>query len=213
MGFTNDDIYFVFKMYSDCLLVNCSLLNRLDENLSDRNHGTNLSNGFNELFNLFPNFRNSTLQEQFQNLSLLFANNVNGETSPIYCYVFQKISERLQDVDIIDREIFYDLLKITNDSVKLVGNCKLNDKTILDCINPCYESFDEHKTDNTIKLLKNISVTSKIACESTADMVSKKGKARHNAVFSVGVIDPGCYSMFLFFDTLYKYALKKRRTR
>ena len=50
MGFTNDDIYRVFTMYQECLMVNCSLLNKLDENLSNRDHGSNLNNGFRELF-------------------------------------------------------------------------------------------------------------------------------------------------------------------
>lgn len=61
--------------------------------------------------------------------------------------------------------------------------------------------------------MKKISVDCKMACEQTSEMTAKKGKARHNAIFSVGVIDPGAYSLFLFFDTLYKYVLKKRRTK
>ena len=109
--------------------------------------------------------------------------------------------------------MFGQILKITTESVKLVGNCKLNDKTILDCIHAATESFEENKNENTIRLMKKISVDCKIACDKTSDMAANKGKARHNAIYSVGVIDPGAYSLFLFFDTLYKYVLKKRRTK
>lgn len=213
MGFTNDDIYRVFTMYQECLMVNCSLLNKLDENLSNRDHGSNLNNGFRELFTTFPDFKSENLSTQFINLSFLFTYKVKGATSPIYSYVFNKVSAYLTDVDVIDREMFGEILKITTESVKLVGNCKLNDKTILDCIHAATESFEKNKNENTIKLMKKISVDCKIACEQTSEMTANKGKARHNAIFSVGVIDPGAYSLFLFFDTLYKYVLKKRRTK
>lgn len=213
MGFTNHDIYRVFTMYQECLMVNCSLLNKLDENLSNRDHGSNLNNGFRELFTTFPDFKSENLSTQFSNLSLLFTYKVKGATSPIYSYVCDKISAYLTDVDVIDREMFGEILKITTESVKLVGNCKLNDKTILDCIHAAKESFEKNKNENTIKLMKKISVDCKMACEQTSEMTAKKGKARHNAIFSVGIIDPGAYSLFLFFDTLYKYVLKKRRTK
>lgn len=213
MGFINDDIYRVFTMYQECLMVNCSLLNKLDENLSNRDHGSNLNNGFRELFTTFPDFKSENLSTQFKDLSFLFKYNVKGATAPIYSYVCDKISDYLTDVDVINRDMFGEILQIMSDSVKLVGNCKLNDKTILDCIDAAATSFDKYKNDNTIKLMKKISVDCKIACEKTSDMTAKKGKARHNAIFSVGVIDPGAYSLFLFFDTLYKYVLKKRRTK
>lgn len=213
MGFTNHDIYRVFTMHQECLMVNCSLLNKLDENLSNRDHGSNLNNGFRELFTTFPDFKSENLSTQFSNLSLLFTYKVKGATSPIYSYVCDKISAYLTDVDVIDREMFGEILKITTESVKLVGNCKLNDKTILDCIHAAKESFEKNKNENTIKLMKKISVDCKMACEQTSEMTAKKGKARHNAIFSVGIIDPGAYSLFLFFDTLYKYVLKKRRTK
>lgn len=213
MGFINDDIYRVFTMYQECLMVNCSLLNKLDENLSNRDHGSNLNNGFRELFTTFPDFKSENLSTQFKDLSFLFTYKVKGATSPIYSYVFDKISAYLTDVDVIDREMFGEILKIMTESVKLVGNCKLNDKTILDCIHAATESFEKNKNENTIKLMKKISVDCKMACEQTSEMTAKKGKARHNAIFSVGVIDPGAYSLFLFFDTLYKYVLKKRRTK
>ncbi len=213
MGFTNDDIYRVFTMYQECLMVNCSLLNKLDENLSNRDHGSNLNNGFRELFTTFPDFKSENLSTQFKDLSFLFKYNVKGATAPIYSYVCDKVSAYLTDVDVIDREMFGEILKITTESVKLVGNCKLNDKTILDCIHAATESFEKNKNENTIKLMKKISVDCKMACEQTSEMTAKKGKARHNAIFSVGVIDPGAYSLFLFFDTLYKYVLKKRRTK
>lgn len=213
MGFTNHDIYRVFTMYQECLMVNCSLLNKLDENLSNRDHGSNLNNGFRELFTTFPDFKSENLSTQFSNLSFLFTYKVKGATSPIYSYVCDKVSAYLTDVDVIDREMFGEILKITTESVKLVGNCKLNDKTILDCIHAATESFEKNKNENTIKLMKKISVDCKMACEQTSEMTANKGKARHNAIFSVGVIDPGAYSLFLFFDTLYKYVLKKRRTK
>lgn len=213
MGFTNDDIFRVFSMYQECLVINCSLLNKLDENLSNRDHGSNLNNGFSELFTVFPDFKSENLSTQFKDLSFLFTYKVKGATSTIYSYVCDKVSEYLTDVDIIDREMFGEILKITTESVKLVGNCKLNDKTILDCIHAASESFEKNKNENTIRLMKKISVDCKIACEQTSEMSAKKGKARHNAIYSVGVIDPGAYSLFLFFDTLYKYVLKKRRTK
>lgn len=213
MGFTNDDIFRVFSMYQECLMINCSLLNKLDENLSNRDHGSNLNNGFSELFTVFPDFKSKNLSTQFKDLSFLFTYKVKGATSTIYSYVCDKVSEYLTDVDIIDREMFGEILKITTESVKLVGNCKLNDKTILDCIHAASESFEKNKNENTIRLMKKISVDCKIACEQTSEMSAKKGKARHNAIYSVGVIDPGAYSLFLFFDTLYKYVLKKRRTK
>ena len=213
MGFINDDIYRVFSMYQECLMVNCSLLNKLDENLSNRDHGSNLNNGFRELFTTFPDFKSENLSTQFKDLSFLFTYKVKGATSPIYSYVCDKVSAYLTDVDVIDRDMFGEILKITTESVKLVGNCKLNDKTILDCIHAATESFEKNKNENTIKLMKKISVDCKMACEQTSEMTAKKGKARHNAIFSVGVIDPGAYSLFLFFDTLYKYVLKKRRTK
>lgn len=213
MGFTNHDIYRVFTMYQECLMVNCSLLNKLDENLSNRDHGSNLNNGFRELFTTFPDFKDDDISTQFKNLSFLFTYKVKGATAPIYSYVFDKISEYTKDTDILNREMFGEILKITAESVKLVGNCKLNDKTILDCIHAAEKSFEENKNENTIRLMKKISVDCKIACDKTADMAANKGKARHNAIYSVGVIDPGAYSLFLFFDTLYKYVLKKRRTK
>ena len=194
-------------------MVNCSLLNKLDENLSNRDHGSNLNNGFRELFTTFPDFKSENLSTQFKDLSFLFKYNVKGATAPIYSYVCDKVSAYLTDVDVIDREMFGEILKITTESVKLVGNCKLNDKTILDCIHAATESFEKNKNENTIKLMKKISVDCKMACEQTSEMTANKGKARHNAIFSVGVIDPGAYSLFLFFDTLYKYVLKKRRTK
>ena len=200
-------------MYQECLMVNCSLLNKLDENLSNRDHGSNLNNGFRELFTTFPDFKSENLSTQFINLSFLFTYKVKGATSPIYSYVCDKVSAYLTDVDVIDREMCGEILKITTESVKLVGNCKLNDKTMLDCIHAASESFEKNKNENTIRLMKKISVDCKMACEQTSEMTAKKGKARHNAIFSVGVIDPGAYSLFLFFDTLYKYVLKKRRTK
>ncbi len=213
MGFDNTDMYRFMNMYIDCLMINCELLNRLDSNLSNRNHGSNLLNGVKCLSTLFPNFKSEDLSTQFSDLSFLYSYKVKGATAPIYSYAFKKISEYVNDRDCIDVDMFYDILVIFENAVRNVGNCKLNDKTMLDCIVPVVMCCERYKDFPTIKLLKNLSIECKLACENTANMSSKKGKARHNASYSMGVIDPGAYSLFLFFDTLFKYFLKRKRCK
>ena len=45
---------------------------------------------------------------------------VKGATAPIYSICFDKISDYTNGKDELDREMFGEILKITNESVKLV---------------------------------------------------------------------------------------------
>lgn len=101
--------------------------------------------------------------------------------------------------DIIDIDVFDDMLTNALNSIKDIGNAKVGDKTLLDTLEPAVVAFTDAK--NSGKSLSEALEAMKAAAEkgkdSTIDLVAKVGRASRLGERSRGVLDAGATSCYL----------------
>lgn len=207
MPIDKTDFSMIIKIYIDALNFDRQLLNRLDKNLSGGDHGDKICKGFSNLFKIYPSFDCNSLSEQFYILSRVCTDELEGSIGKIYSYTFYNLSNDLREVDQIDREFFSLILDRACSYIEKIGDCKVRDKTVLDAVDGARMSLKKNKNLPVIRLLNRLVTDTKTACDNTASMNPKKYKA----AFSVGTVDPGAYSFYLFMESIYKYYVKSFR--
>ncbi|MDY6064862.1 MAG: dihydroxyacetone kinase subunit L [Finegoldia sp.] len=209
MPINSSDFSIIIKIYIGALNLDRQLLNRLDKNLSNGDHGDKICKGLANLFEIYPNFASVSLSEQFYMLSRIFNDEMEGSMGKIYGYTFYRLSEDLVDVDDINRQRFAKLLDKACAYIKRIGDCELGDKTVLDAVEVAGISLRENIGLPITRLLNRLVADTKVACDRTALMSPKK----YRSTFSAGTVDPGAYSFYLFMDSIYKFYIKSFRRR
>jgi dihydroxyacetone kinase-like protein len=84
------------------------------------------------------------------------------------------------------------------------GGANIGDKTLVDALEPAVNSLKESVIANAPLLLalRKAAEAAKAGCESTKHMTAKHGKAKYLGDQTLGYVDPGAYTITLFFDSL-----------
>lgn len=179
---------------ADVIKDNKALLQDLDRAIGDGDHGFNMDKGF--------SFVKEDMKAEYKDFKSLFMkvsmdliSKVGGASGPLYGTFFMKFAQGLAGKDEISREDFTKSFKDGLDGVKQRGKAELDDKTMVDVLEPIAKALEEGKSfEDIVKLAEERK-------DYTKDLLAKKGRASYLGERSVGHIDPGSMSSYLIIKT------------
>lgn len=180
---------------SDTIVENKEYLTELDREIGDADHGYNMAKGFTSVKNILEDDYNS-IKELINKIAMTLISNVGGASGPLYGSFFMKFAQALDDSETISREQFNEAFSKGLDGVIMRGKAQINDKTMVDVIDPVSKALNENKPYSEIVELAEKKM------EETKDMKARKGRASYLGDRSIGHIDPGACSSYLIIKTL-----------
>ena len=175
---------------SDEIIANKDYLTDLDRSIGDADHGVNMAKGF--------TFTKEALADDFDDYKNLFnkvattlLSKVGGASGPLYGSFFMKFAASLKDVSDLNRDALNKAFEAGVEGVKQRGKAEVNDKTMVDVLEPVSDALNEGKSfDEVIKVAEG-------AMNNTKDIKAKKGRASYVGERSIGHIDPGAASSYI----------------
>lgn len=179
---------------------NRNYLDDLDEPIGDSDHGEGVSNSFRRAFGEIESMEARDIGALFQTFGrgLIFFG--GGAAGPLYGTAFLEGGKAVsgkEDLSLKDLEAFFSAFE---EGIARIGGAKLGEKTMLDTVHPAVHAFRSVFSEGA-DLKSAVLVTVEAAhagMESTKDMISTRGRSSRLGERSIGHIDPGAASCYLF---------------
>lgn len=185
----------VIKVIQD----NTAYLSEIDGAIGDGDHGVNMNKGATQARAQLDEKESYNISTGFKVVCDVMLDDIGGSMGPLYGSFFRQMFRGAKGKDIIDIDVFDDMLTNALNSIKDIGNANVGDKTLLDTLEPAVVAFTDAK--NSGKSLSEALEAMKAAAEkgkdSTIDLVAKVGRASRLGERSRGVLDAGATSCYL----------------
>lgn len=180
----------LFKEIADEIIANEEYLTDLDRSIGDADHGYNMAKGF-KAIKEDMDIDYKDLKELFNKIAMDLLSKVGGASGPLYGSFFMSFAMSLAGKVDLDRESLNVAFEKGLESVKKRGKAEVNDKTMVDVLEPVSASLnDGAKLEDVIKLAEEKMLYTK-------EIKALKGRASYVGERSIGHIDPGSCSSYL----------------
>ena len=202
-GFLNKDGKVVVENLILVIQENKAHLSDIDGLIGDGDHGINMNKGFTMCEEQLKDV-DASLSEALKALGRVLLMEIGGSMGPLYGSFFNIMARRSKSEEIIDKNVFGEMLKDAVEGVSELGGAKVGDKTLMDVLIPASEAYDRAVQDD--KDFRNCLADMKAASEtgwlSTKDLVAKIGRASRLGERSKGVLDAGATSCNLMLQSM-----------
>lgn len=187
----------------DIIQENKQYLSDIDGLIGDGDHGVNMNKGFTlcrEQLGAGP----CDLSQGLKTLYLVLMNEIGGSMGPLYGMFFRAMSRVCKGKENVDAAVFGEMLTLARDKVLDISGAKPGDKTLLDCLVPAQQAYQEALDGNEpfATCLAKMSEAAEVGRDTTKDMVAKVGRSSRLGERSRGVLDAGATSCCLILQTL-----------
>lgn len=177
---------------------NTAFLSEIDGAIGDGDHGVNMNKGVSMAQKRLAD-QPGDLTRGLKVVSDVMMNEIGGSMGPLYGMFFRQMFRASKNQEMIDGEIFKDMLTRALSSIKDLGGAKVGDKTLLDTLEPAVATFSEQfeKEQNFFSALEAMKAAAEKGKDSTVDLVAKIGRSSRLGERSRGVLDAGATSCWL----------------
>ena len=171
------------------------LLDKLDQELGDGDHGTTIFRGLEYAVNSFTTIDQNEPIFFMKEISKTMRIAMGGASGILMSIFFAEIGN-LQKLN----SSILDILNNTIIKIKKRGNVEVGDKSILDVYVPIFnylEKNNQYQIDNLMKLIDD-------SVNKTKLMKANVGRAKFLETKGVGVIDPGALSTSMILKEFFK---------
>lgn len=183
---------------------NTAYLSEIDGAIGDGDHGINMNKGATQARAQLDERQDYNISTGFKVVSDVMLDDIGGSMGPLYGSFFRQMFRGSKGKDVIDIEVFGDMLTKALNSIKDIGNAQVGDKTLLDTLEPAVLAFTEAKNSGKdfTCALERMKAAAEKGKESTVDLVAKVGRASRLGERSCGVLDAGATSCCLILTTM-----------
>ena len=198
----NNEVIEIFKEISKTIANHKDELTKLDQEIGDSDHGTNLARGFQVVNEKLVDLEGEAIDIIIKGVSRALISNVGGASGILYGSFFQKMSPVTQDKDKINLSLYIEMLEAGILAIKQRGRSEFGEKTMLDVLIPYMNYLKENDQQQVKQLLSEATKEARKHLEETKDRPATKGRAAYLGERSIGHIDPGAMSAFLMIETV-----------
>ena len=187
----------VFERQEDALC-------RLDGAIGDGDHGTAMALGFNVAAKRLAAEPPSDVGALARMMGNVFVSMVGGVTGIIFGTMFIDAAKAAAGKEKIDTSELAAMFDSALAGVKLRGEVKEGDKSMVDALSPVVKAFKEAAAKGlTVKeALNRAAKAADRGAEATREMAARVGRARYQKDKGIGHADAGATSVALVFRTL-----------
>jgi len=196
----------IINKIADRIEENKLFLTELDAAIGDGDHGLNMSKGFHAVREKLKEDAGTNIGDILKKTGMALVSNVGGASGPLYGTAFMKAGMEIggkEEIDIVD---FEKLLTAALDGIKMRGKAILEDKTMVDAIEPALFALSKgiQLGLSPKETLKEAVDAAYKGVEHTKDIIARKGRASYLAERSIGHQDAGATSSALILKTIYE---------
>lgn len=200
--FSNQDGIVIVKNMITAIQANKQYLSDIDGAIGDGDHGINMNKGFTqcaEKLEATPGDLSHGLKTLSMSLMI-----IGGSMGPLYGMIFQSMGKAVKDVEAINAEIVQKMLEAAVKGISTISDAKPGDKTLMDALVPAVEKYKTSLAnggsfEESLIIMKQ---AAQEGCDSTKDMIAKKGRSSRLGERSRGVVDAGSASCALLLGVI-----------
>jgi phosphoenolpyruvate---glycerone phosphotransferase subunit DhaL len=202
LGSTQDTVKVVKEMAA-AMEENRRLLTKLDSEIGDGDHGTNMHRGFQAALERLDGADSASPADALKAVSMALISKVGGAAGPLYGTAFLRASTALQNKDEVSAGDAADALEAALGGVRQRGKAEVGDKTIVDALEPAAEAAKEaaSSVDSSVaEVFRAAAQAAEEGSESTIPLTARRGRASYLGPRAAGHEDPGARSTYLLLD-------------
>ena len=177
-------------------------LTRLDSEIGDGDHGTNMRRGFQAALERLENTDPASPADALKAVSMALIGKVGGAAGPLYGTAFLRASTVLAGKQEISAKDAADALNEALAGVKQRGKAEAGDKTMADALTPAAEAAKEvaDSGGSVSAVFRAAAEAANEGAEATVPLTARRGRASYMGERAVGHKDPGAASTHLLLD-------------
>jgi dihydroxyacetone kinase-like protein len=206
MSINGEKIIEIINKIADRIEENKLFLTELDAAIGDGDHGLNMSKGFHAVREKLKEDTGANIGDILKKTGMTLVSNVGGASGPLYGTAFMKAGLEAGSKEVIDIVDFEKMLSAALDGVKMRGKAVLEDKTMVDAIEPGLYALSKaiQLGLSSKEALKEAVDAAYKGVEHTKDIIARKGRASYLGERSIGHQDAGATSSALILETIYE---------
>jgi dihydroxyacetone kinase-like protein len=179
-------------------------LTELDSAIGDADHGTNLTRGFSAVVEKMNAAPSATISALLQSSGMTLVSTVGGASGPLYGTLLLRMAKAIGDGDTATAMQLGEALRAGLDGVITRGKADLEDKTMVDALQPAVEAFQRSLDDGATatEAAGAAAAAASQGRDATEPLVARKGRASYLGERSAGHVDPGAASTALLMKAL-----------
>ncbi len=179
-------------------------LTKLDAAIGDGDHGLNMAKGFGAAKEKLDTGTFATPGEILKAVGMALISKVGGAAGPLYGTAFLNASKAVAGKEDLTLDDYLTMLGSALDGVKARGKAVVEEKTMVDAIEPALHALEEaiKNGDSTREAMDKAAHAAKEGVEFTKTIIAKKGTASYLGERSIGHEDPGAMSSYMILKTI-----------
>lgn len=178
-------------------------LTKLDSEIGDGDHGTNMNRGFQAALDRLESSAPITPADALKAVSMALVGKVGGAAGPLYGTAFLRASSTLSGKEVLSAEDAVAALEAALGGVKQRGKAEVGDKTMIDALEPAVVAAKEAASGESVaEVFRAAAGAAREGAESTVPLTARKGRASYLGARSAGHKDPGATSTYLLLDAV-----------
>lgn len=195
-----DDLVAWIRAFRDAVHRHKDELTRLDSEIGDADHGSNMARGLDAVVAAL-NPAPASASELFKTVGMTLVSSVGGASGPLYGTLFLRMGPALAS-DEVDAETLGAALRAGVDGVIARGKAELGDKTMIDALSPALDAWDAEAGEGTAAAARAAAEAAARGRDATEPLVARKRRASYLGERSAGHLDPGATSATLLLEAL-----------
>jgi dihydroxyacetone kinase-like protein len=196
---THDAVIDWMKRFAAEMAENRAYLSRLDGDIGDGDHGTNMDRGMKKVLERLEGADSDDIGATLKAVGMALVSSVGGAAGPLYGTFFMQMGQATAGRSDLDVAALAEALDAGVKGVQKRGKAEPGDKTMVDALLPAVDALQEasQQGGDVGEALKRAAEAAREGMESTVPMVARKGRASYLGERSAGHQDPGATSTHL----------------
>ena len=190
------------RTFADEVTDHADELTRLDSEIGDADHGSNMRRGMNAVVGKLDAAPDAAPAALLKSAGMTLVSTVGGASGPLYGTFFLRMGTSAGDRAEFDGAAFAAALRAGLEGVLARGKAQLGDKTMVDALTPAVDALDAALADGaSLKdALRAAATAAREGADATVPLVARKGRASYLGERSAGHRDPGATSTTLLLE-------------
>jgi dihydroxyacetone kinase-like protein len=204
MTVTKDQIVQWLEKSAVVLNQNREYLTRLDSDIGDADHGSNMDRGFKKVVEKLPTVADKDIGNILKTVGMTLISSVGGASGPLYGTFYMRSGMAAANKEELNAEDVVELLQAGVDGIIQRGRAQVGDKTMVDALTPAMEALRAAVADgkDSLDAIRAAVAAAEQGMKDTTPLQARKGRASYLGERSIGHQDPGATSSYLILNAL-----------
>jgi dihydroxyacetone kinase-like protein len=195
----HDDVLDWMTRFAAQMAENRAYLSRLDGDIGDGDHGTNMDRGMKKVMEKLDGAGGDDIGATLKAVGMALVSSVGGAAGPLYGTFFMQMGQAAAGRSELDLTAFTEAVDAGIKGVQKRGKAEPGEKTMVDALVPALEALRRATAEggDVGDALERAAAAAREGMEATIPMVARKGRASYLGERSAGHQDPGATSSHL----------------